>query len=61
MVETTKLSVTIPVDSAQWLRERYPDAKSDSERVAFAIGDARDLDRLISQSRTQIEIMDGSE
>jgi hypothetical protein len=38
---TTKLSVTVRDSTLAWLRERYPDAKSASERVTLAVSDAR--------------------
>lgn len=46
--ETIKIQATLPEGSGEWLRETYPDAKSDSERVAMAISDARRFNDLIS-------------
>jgi hypothetical protein len=54
---TKKLSVTLPEQTVEWLEERYPDAKSDSERVAFAVKDARDLDRLLGARKvTEVNV-----
>jgi hypothetical protein len=51
MVDTHKLSVTLPEKSVEYLRKQYPDAKSDSERIAMAIYDSRKLNRLVEQQR----------
>ena len=57
MVETTKVQATVPDRSIEWLREMYPDAKSDSERMAMAISDARKLHKLLEARRvTEIAI-----
>jgi MoxR-like ATPase len=49
--DTTKLSVTVPDSTVDWLRRTYPDAKSDSEAVSMAISDARNLQRILSARR----------
>lgn len=44
-----RLSTTVPVATIEWLRRRYPDANSDSTRLAMAISDARDFERVVIQ------------
>lgn len=39
--ETEKISMTITVNSAEWLEETYPDAQSTQEAIRMAISDAR--------------------
>ena len=51
MSETRKVSATLPEQTLEWLIEMYPDAKSDSERVAMAISDARKFHKMISANR----------
>lgn len=49
--DRVRLSTTVPKDSLDWLRERYPDATSDSMRLVMAISDARDFEELIGCPR----------
>ena len=48
-MDTKKLSVTVPIETVEYLRDRYPDAKSDSEAVSMAISDSRKLHELLSR------------
>jgi len=38
---TQRVSTSIPRSTVDWLRETYPDASSDGERLRHAISDAR--------------------
>jgi len=61
MTDTVKLSVTLPEESVKWLRNRYPDGKSDSERVAMAVSDARDLEKILTARKiTEVTVSDDS-
>ena len=40
-VETKKISMTITVDTEQWLSDIYPEAQSTQEAIRMAICDAR--------------------
>lgn len=39
--ETEKISMTLTVNSIEWLESTYPDAQSTQEAVRMAISDAR--------------------
>ena len=39
--ETEKISMTVTVNSKEWLGETYPDAQSTQEAIRMAISDAR--------------------
>ena len=49
--ETTKVGVTLPDETVEWLRETYPEAKSNAEAVTLAISDARNFQKLITARR----------
>jgi hypothetical protein len=38
---TKSITATLPDETVEWLRRNYPDATSDSARIAMAISDAR--------------------
>jgi len=42
-----KITVTVPEETREWLRETYSDHTSDSARVANAIRDARSLQQVM--------------
>jgi hypothetical protein len=52
--ETVKITATVPEDTREWLRSRYPDATSDSQRILMSIKDARDLEAIIRSNDTVI-------
>ena len=49
--ETVKIGATVPAETVDWLRETYPDAKSDAEAVSMAISDARKLNVILDARR----------
>jgi len=52
--DTVKITATVPEQTRDWLRDRYPDATSDSQRVLMSIKDARDLESIIHSNDTVI-------
>jgi hypothetical protein len=54
MADTTKVSVTMPKSTREWLRSRYPDSTSDSQAVLMAIKDARDLETIMESNNTVV-------
>jgi len=52
--ETVKITATVPRGTREWLRDRYPDATSDSQRILMSIKDARDLEEIIRSNDTVI-------
>jgi hypothetical protein len=50
--ETVKMSTTAKKETQEWLRERYPDATSDSQRIIMAISDAREFERMLHENET---------
>lgn len=61
MSETTKVTVTMSVETLEWLEANYRDATSQSMRVIQAITDARRLHELFDEETAVVIEGDVSE
>lgn len=59
MSNSTKVS--LPDEAYEWLRERYPAAMSDAERIRQAVNDARNAERERLEALQQMEVSESDD